>query len=445
MLMIAPGAVRTDRAEGSADRSWRTVRGQHGGDRKMAPGRIPSGRGILLKLLALVMAAAIWFPCLHFLFRPTPGSFRSEKGIAPRAQMLAARHLAIWTDPQLRRKELLAMQARNPEWDFMSRTFFVLALTNMALRDPALKRQACEIADVILEDTLKHERQRGLYHFSLGYARNPGLWVMKPPRSQFVDGEIALMLAARRWLEEKAEYRPLLAERVDIMVRRMRRSPIRCAESYPNECWLFCNTVSLAAIRMADALDGTDHSEFLAEWVQRARGRLVETRTGLLISAFTPHGVPAACGYGPEGSSIWMACHMLQIVDHAFARDQYRRARRELARSFMGFGYSREWPESCPGTMDVDSGPVVPYLGASASASGLAIMAAAAFGDRPFFSKLLTSVNMAAFPMEADGQIRYQASNPVGDAVLLYAMVLGPLWDEVEEQGRRTRKQATGK
>ncbi|NIQ37910.1 MAG: hypothetical protein GTN81_04885 [Proteobacteria bacterium] len=72
------------------------------------------------------------------------------------------------------------------------------------------------------------------------------------------------MLAARRILEEKHSYRPLLTERVDVMVSRMAKNPVLSAESYPDESWVFCNTVALAAVRMADYLDGSDHSDFFS-------------------------------------------------------------------------------------------------------------------------------------------------------------------------------------
>ena len=384
----------------------------------------------------MAVAAAIWLPCVHLLFKPDCAQYRSSAGVAPKARMLAAQHLAVWTDPELRQRELRNMQVRNPEWDFMSRTFLVLALANMALCDAACRPQACEIIDLVLEETLRIERERGLYHFLMGYASRTGAWKVQPPRSQFLDGEIALMLAARRMVEEKPEYRALLAERVEAMIARMRQSPVLSAESYPDECWLFCNTVALAAIRMADVLDGTDHAAFLAEWVAVARERLVEPGTGLLISAYAVSGRPAPCGSGPEGSSIWMACHMLQLADRAFAADQYGRAQKALGRSVLGFGYSREWPAESPGWADVDSGPVLPVLGASASASGLALVAGAAFDDRDCLTRVLTTVNFLGFPEERDGRLRYRASNPVGDAVLLYAMVLGPLWEEVERRAR---------
>jgi hypothetical protein len=312
----------------------------------------------------------------------------------------------------------------------MSRTYFVLALANMALRDETYTPQALEIMDAILDNTLEIEREQGFKHFLLGYG-STGNWKMQPPRSLFVDGEIALMLAARRVVGERREYQPLLSERIDRMVAQMRRSPVLCGESYPDECWIFCNTVALAAIRMADALDGSDHSEFLKSWIETAKRELLDPSTGLLISTFAVDGAPSPAGPGPEGSSIWMACHMLQVVDPNFAIDQYQRAKKELGGTVLGFGFSREWPRAVPGTPDIDSGPVVPGLGASASASGLAILAAAAFDDTRYYAQLVTSLNFAGFPDEAGGQLQYKASNPVGDAVMLYAMLEGPLWDYV--------------
>ena len=46
---------------------------------------------------------------------------------------------------------------------------------------------------------------------------------------------------------------------------------------------------------------------------------------------------------------------------------------------------------------------------------------------------LQTSLEFAAFPIRAHGQLKYGASNQVGDAALLYACVLGPLWERLQE------------
>jgi hypothetical protein len=393
----------------------------------------PLAEKFLAPFVAILLATVLWLPSMHIFYRPA-GGVGPHQGVSSQARLLAARHLRIWTEPALRERELRKMQARNPEWDFMSRTLFVLSLCNMALRDPSYQEQACDISDVIIENTLALEHKKGMHHFLLGYAGRTGPWVMQPARSQFIDGEIALMIAARRLVAEKDGYKSLLTHRIRLMTERMRKSPVLCAESYPDECWLFCNAISLAAIRLSDILDGSDHSQFLSQWVRTAKDKLIDPKTRMLISAYGVDGRPAPAGYSPEGTSIWLACHMLQLFDKTFASEQYHRAKKELGRSFFGFGYSREWPESSPGEMDIDSGPVLPVLNASASASGLAIVAASAFDDWPYFSQLLSSLNLVGFPEVRKGQLEYHASNPVGDAVLLYSLVLGPLFGEAQRR-----------
>lgn len=107
-------------------------------------------------------------------------------------------------------------------------------------------------------------------------------------------------------------------------------------------------------MRMDEVLDGRDHSAFAAAWLETARRRLVHPASGLLVSSFHYDGTALD---GPEGSSIWMVAHMLEVVDPAFARDQYERAKKELGRAVCGFGYAAEWPASWRGEPDVDSGP----------------------------------------------------------------------------------------
>lgn len=388
-----------------------------------------------LKPTALLVAAAIWLPLLHLLYRPAGSELPTRSGrIAPDAAALARRQLALWNDDALRAAELARMRRHNAEWDFMGRTYLALALANLALREPATRAEALSAIDRILEETLRLERAHGFTHFTLPYARR-GAFVVQPPRSVFVDGEIALVLGARLIVEERPALRPLLAERAALIAERMQRGPVLSAESYPDECWTFCNTVALASLRIADALAGRPaHAALLRDWVATARRRLVHRASGLLISSYTVDGRPKD---GPEGSSLWMAAHMLELVDRRFAEEQYRLARGALVRRLLGFGYAREWPDSWQGPRDIDSGPVVPLLEASPSSSGLALMAAASFDDRETLRALLTTLRFAAFPARRQGGLSYLGANGVGEAVILYAQTLGPLWREVERRSPR--------
>jgi hypothetical protein len=383
---------------------------------------------ILAGLAALVIAALVWLPCLHFFFTRPVSEFRQEQGLSPEARQLAARHLQLWTEPALRETELKKMRVSNAEWDFMGRSYLVWSLANMALRDPASKPLYLRTMDQIIDETLRLEKQEGMYFFLMSYAKD-GRYAMQPAHSLFLDSEIALMLAARRVVEGKPEYKPLLTERVNAMVERFQKSRHMILESYPNECWMFDHCVALDAIKMADYLDGTDHSVLIHQWLVMAKQRLVDPKSGLLISSFTTDGTALD---GPEGSTIWMVAHSLQLLDEDFARDQYRRARKELGAITLGFGYAHEWPKSWPGTPDVDSGPIIPVFDISAGSSGMAFIGASTFGDDQFLGSLAATLDFAGFPSRTGGRLKYCASNQVGDAALLYATTLGPLWEKVE-------------
>lgn len=385
-----------------------------------APGRSHKRR-FALGVASFALALAVWLPLVHVLFAPSKNA-RAE--LAPR---LLAEQMRLWTDPALRAGEVDRMRRANNEWDFMGRSFLVWSLAEISLREPATKARNLEVMDRIIDETLAVEREKGIHFFLMSYSRY-GAFRVQPARSLFLDGEIALMLGARRVIEERADYKAPFAERVRLMAERMRQSPVLCAESYPDECWIFCNTAALAAMRFSDVLDGTDHRTFFEEWLATAKRKLVDPTTGILISSFTLEG---RAKDGPEGSSIWFASHCLRLVDEEFAHDQYTRARNELARSALGFAWAREWPKSWVGPMDVDSGPVVPIVEASAGSSGTAFVAASSFEDREYWEGLLTSLDFAGFPSGDGERLRYAASNQVGDAVLLYSMVLGPLWQKV--------------
>ncbi len=383
-------------------------------------------------VVSLVWATALWLPCVHFLFRGRPDQFRSGESISSQARQLAARQLRLWTEPVSRQAELQKMRASNAEWDFMGRSFLVWSLANLGLRDSVSIPTYLPVMDQIIDETVKLEHEHGIYFFLMPYARARP-YEAQPARSLFVDGEIALMLAARRMLEERSDYKTQLAERVNDIVERLQGNPLPIAESYPNECWMFDHVVALAAVRLADHLDGTDHSKLFHDWLAMAKGKLIHRESGLLISSFTLNGEPLD---GPEGSTIWMVAHCLQLIDEDFARDQYRRARTEVGRTVCGFGYAREWPKSWKGLMDIDSGPIIPVLEISAGSSGMAFIGASAFDDRDFLSSLATTLDFAAFPSRKDGGLKYCASNQVGDAALLYATVLGPLWDKIKTESK---------
>jgi len=320
------------------------------------------------------------------------------------------------------------MRAANPEWDFMSRTYSVLAFANLALREPNDDQRARYVTaiDRAIEDTAAEEA-KAPEHFLMSYAR-PGTFRDAQARSLFLDGEMLYMLAARQLVLPDPSRHELLRERARRITRAMRASPSLSGESYPDECWTFCNTTALAALTASDRVLDEDHSDLARDWVAYAKAHLVEPKTGLLVSSYRYDGKVLD---GPEGSSIWMSAHNMLLFDAPFAREQYAKARASLGASILGFGYAREWPREAQGHADVDSGPIIPGLEISAGSSGLAFVGAAAFGDTRWLRQLRTTLEFAGFPERRGTELRFNASNEVGDAVLLYALTYGPLFARI--------------
>jgi hypothetical protein len=317
------------------------------------------------------------------------------------------------------------LRATNPEWDLMHRMYLALALAEQAMEHRDSDGRLRAAIDRIGRRTADDAARRGQATFLLPYVHD-GEFRDPSGRSLFVDGEIALVLAVDELLSPTPEGSEDLRVRIDAIVAQMERGPVMSAESYPDECWTFCNTTALAAIRVSDRVLGRDHDDFTKRWVATAKRELVDAETGLLVSSFRWDGTVLD---GPEGSSVWMAAHSLALVDPEFARAQYDAARELLAREAFGFGWSREWPNT--GSIDVDSGPVVPLVGASPGASGLALVGATAFGDDELRDGLLRSLELFAFPIDDDRGRRYAAATAIGDAVVLRALSHGALWAEL--------------
>ncbi len=63
-----------------------------------------------LSLVVFVIASAIWLPIVHLFFRQDSSEYFNKKGISQKAKKLAARHIQLWNDDELRKYELQKMK-----------------------------------------------------------------------------------------------------------------------------------------------------------------------------------------------------------------------------------------------------------------------------------------------------------------------------------------------
>ena len=389
----------------------------------------------LAAILAVSVSAAVVLPTLHFALRPPRAAYVRVAYAPPTmARELAASQIAAWDEGARDVK-----RGVNPEWDLGHHFFLAMGLANLAI-DAAPADRALYLAKV--DAVITEVRARPPQHFHLGYFHQ-GAFQDPRARSLFLDGEIVFMLAARLavWPDpaRNAELETLARGVVD----QMAAGPALMGESYPNECWMFDNTLGLAALAITAHVLGhpVAGAESLTQrWLAHAP-QLTDPHIGLLVSSTTYQGGTLD---GPEGSTAFAAAHFLALVDPALARDQYARARQQFVVRPFGFAYAHEWPDPAQwgadplppraGRPDVDSGPVIPFVHAGAGASGMAILGASAFGDEALVAELVTSLELTAFPEHREGRLHFAAGNGLGDAVLLYALAQGPLWQLVRSR-----------
>jgi len=385
----------------------------------------PTRRRLLLRACCYALAVLVWLPLLRFVHE------------APAGQVVALeRHeTRVLADPRARAKDNAQMRQMNPEWDLMRRMFLALSYADLALASPKEQAHYLALLDLLIDDLLQTLAQDEPYVFLLPYARGAA-W-KNGGRSLFVDGEVALVLEARLFLGPRRDIEAELKTRIEAIERAMGESPSVSGESYPDEAWTFCNTTALAALRIHDARMSTDHGPLARRWIAYAKANLREPRTGLLASRYRYDG---HIDEGPEGSSIFMVAHNLLLWDEAFAREQYQRARDELTFDVLGFALAREWPKGTKTGTDVDSGPVVPILGASPGASGMALLGAMAFGDHDLARRLRRSMQLAAVPQAPQrGELSFAAAGPMGNAVVFHALTSGPLFGHVLQGTREVK------
>jgi len=97
---------------------------------------------------------------MHRFFTRDVDRYFDGDAIPVEADRLAERHLHLWSSPKHREREIARMRQSNAEWDFMARTYFVLALANMAELTPGRRDSCLDVIDTIIDETMRHGRAR---------------------------------------------------------------------------------------------------------------------------------------------------------------------------------------------------------------------------------------------------------------------------------------------
>jgi hypothetical protein len=235
-------------------------------------------------------------------------------------------------------------------------------------------------------------------------------------------GYASVPLAFHRTLVPESRFTAREKAVIRTLARRIEASPIAFVETYPGEVYPVDNAGAAAALAL-DARATGKTSPALRRLLD-AIGRSVDPETGLLFQAVAPSD--AAPRDRPRASGTALAAYFLSFADVTTSRALFRAIERTQYRTVLGFGGVLEFPRTARSSSahaDIDSGPVV--LGFGVSATGFALGASRAHGERDVFTALYATSQLFGAPLEEDGTRTYATGGPIGDAIM-FAMLTAP-------------------
>jgi len=166
------------------------------------------------------------------------------------------------------------------------------------------------------------------------------------------------------------KYLPLIKDQVESLSKELDESPYGLLDDYPDQCFPTDIVAAIASINRADALLGTDHSDFVKRSIRGFQGELLDS-TGL-----PPYMAESDTGYidiARGCSSQWMTVWAPELWPET-AKQWYDNFDKHFWQEhWTAVGFREFTKETRRGDwyFDVDSGPVVAGFGVAAGAFGV--------------------------------------------------------------------------
>lgn len=340
------------------------------------------------------------------------------------------RSLSLRMEPWARERVASGVAASAPlydvpetEWPIFSAVFFLNATQSLAEQGVDVRHAApaVEAARDLIMDPAHHTWVRT--HWGEDYLHDHNVFF----RSLLIAG-----LTSYEALTRNGRVVAFLRDQVETLAADLDASPHGVLEDYPGETYPIDVMASIAYIRRADAVLGTDHSAF-AERAKRAFVSPYDDELGLvrfrvdLVGDEPPLPHQPGRGIGnswvgiyapelwPEEAARWHRTHS----EHFWQDAGWATGFREYTRASQ----QGEW------TFEIDAGPVVGGFGTSASAFGIA--AARRNGRLDQAYELTTQMVATGWPA-LDGSLRspqafsHPCAPMLGESALLYFLTVQP-------------------
>ena len=355
-------------------------------------------------------------------------AFRWHKALSPKYEKWARERVAASAATKLSTTDI-----SGTEWPVFGSVFYLWATEslqeafeeNPKLASSAPKeyaRRAIEAAAVLVADP--NHASWVKQHWGDDYLKRENLFY----RMLLISG-----LTSYQKLSGSSRYEELLRSQVESLAKELDESPHGLLDDYPGQCYPVDIVPAIAAIRRADAVLGTDHSEFVARSIRGFQGQSLDQMTSLpayVVDSKTGQAKDSARGVGLSFMLIW-APELWPETAHDWY-GKYEAQFWQQGRWMAGF---REFPKDIDIDRfvfaDVDAGPVINGYGAAACAFGLG--AARAMGRFDHASVLAAQAIVGSWPLPNGTLLGPRALSNfsdapyLGEAAVLYALTRRPV------------------
>jgi hypothetical protein len=254
---------------------------------------------------------------------------------------------------------------------------------------------------------------------TLDYARqvygSHGVVAMAPGAGHAYLGYINLGLGMLRKHDPTTDL-AALHDRITLrLAQRLFASATGMIETYPGETWPPDVAAVAGSIGLHAEATGQAPPKELATWAQRFRTCAISNKgDGYLVQRL----VSGSCQPkdAPRGSGTAVAAYFISFAVPSLSSELYQAVGRQRS-TFLGFGGIREYAPGFSGSGDTNAGPIV--FGVSVGATGFAIGAARAHGDRDGYIALTRTALLFGVPTTSGNGERFAVGGALGDALLL--------------------------
>ena len=373
-------------------------------------------RGLKKWSAACAVFAAVWFAPRWVCGRSADGFFDGDVSL----QRELARGQQHWVDVQLSLADFQTGSRHfDGEWLFGTYMMSAVGFAQIALEHRELRAELLpsieRCIDLLLSEDVREFETRS-------WSEDPLHTLDGDSGHAAYLGYMNLALSLHRLLEPHSRFAALNDAISAALQRRVQASASGLIETFPGATFPIDNLAVIGSISVHARATQRPAPAFLPHWIARIRRSQIDPRTGLLIQA--ADALSGSARDRPRGSGTALGAFFASFTDPSLARDLHRALRQQLAWAPLGLGVVREYAPADPGAGDIDSGPIV--LGLSASASGFSLGSARAAGDRDHFREVFRTADLFGGLRRRAELQTFVAGGPLGNAILLAMVSAGP-------------------